>query len=267
MNRISTILAVLFATLFSIEAFAWGGLGHRTIATLAERHLTPKAKANIEQYTKGTPLADYAVWLDQVRKFEDQAYAKATDGWHASIADTECKTSQALRDKRRQGRDAVTATLMYTEMFKNRKALTDSTVLVALKSLIHMVGDIHCPAHVRFTDNNNDGKYDVYYYGYKRSLHKIWDTSVIAHDHKGWTPAIYAEELDTWSKDEIKNATRGWIEEWFEDAARDIRPVIDWAPEGAELGQEFQDKALPVAEHQMRKAGYQLAKLLNTLFN
>ena len=40
----------LFAIVASLNALAWGGLGHRTVAEIAERNLTPKAKANIEIY-------------------------------------------------------------------------------------------------------------------------------------------------------------------------------------------------------------------------
>ena len=49
------VLFIMMAALSS-SAMAWGSLGHRTIAEIAERNLTPEAKANIERYTKGTPL-------------------------------------------------------------------------------------------------------------------------------------------------------------------------------------------------------------------
>lgn len=266
MNRKVTILAALFAVLFSLDALAWGGLGHRTIAEIAERNLTPKAKANIEKYTLGAPLASFSVWMDTVRNLEDKGYAEATDGWHASIVDTDCNTSQEIRNKGRNGRDAVTATLMFTEMFKEREKLSDSTVMFAIKCLVHMVGDIHCPAHVRYTDNNNDGKFAVSYMGKETTLHKVWDTSVIARDHKKWGYKRYAEHLDSWSKRDIKRVTKGWVEDWFEDAARDVRPTLAWVNKGDKLDEEFQTKALPLAEQQLRKAGYQLAHLLNTLF-
>ena len=94
-----SIIAIGLALLTSLDVAAWGGLGHRTIAEIAERNLTPQAKANIEKYTGGTPLADYSVWMDQVRNTPE--YKKATTGWHASIVDERCRTSQKLRDERR----------------------------------------------------------------------------------------------------------------------------------------------------------------------
>ena len=264
-RTIFAVVATILATTFTLEASAWGGFGHRTVAEIAERHLTPKAKANIERYTKGTPLADYSVWLDQVRN-NDPVLRDITDGWHAAVADEKCQTSPEIRKKHRNDRDAVTVLLKFTDMFKEREKLSDSTVMFALKCIVHMVGDINCPAHLRYVDCRNDGKFKITYMGKNVTLHKVWDTSVITRGRKGWSPANYADILDTYTPQQIKRATKGWVEDWFEDAARNVRPSITWVKEGDSLDEEFQEKALPLAEMQVRKAGYQLAKYLNTIF-
>jgi S1/P1 Nuclease len=44
-------------------AWAWGRLGHRVIAKLAERHLTDRAKAEIKALLEpGESLADASTW-------------------------------------------------------------------------------------------------------------------------------------------------------------------------------------------------------------
>jgi hypothetical protein len=261
------LFALVVATLIATNAFAWGGLGHRTIAELAERHLTPTAKANIDKYTGGKPISDYATWMDQSSNPEH--FRRHTRNWHASIVDADNRATQAVRDKFRKG-DAVTATLMFTEMFREREKLTDSTVMFALKCLVHMVGDIHCPSHMRYADVNNGRGFDlgveVCYFDNYQKLHKVYDTSLIASNNPGITPKEYAEKLDTYSRKQIKEVTEGWIERWHEDAARDIRAAIPWAKHGDELFEEFDKKALPLAEMELQKAGYRLAKVLNTLF-
>jgi hypothetical protein len=42
---------------------------------------------------------------------------------------------------------------------------------------------------------------------------------------------------------------------------------FEWAKPDARLGQDFLNKALPLVESQIRKAGYRLARLLNGLFD
>lgn len=264
MKKLTLLVAVL-AIFVSFEASAWGRIGHRTIAEIAERNLTPKAKANIEKYTQGTPLADYSLWMDQVRK-DDEVSAHATRGWHASIVDSNCKTSQALRDKYRKGRDSVTGVIELGEMLKEREKLSDSVVMFALKSIIHMVGDMHCPAHIRFTDFENQGKFSIKFFGKKSTLHKVWDTSVLTRNYKGWTYGQYADKLNTLSKSEVKRTTKGWLEDWMEESGRQVRPVLRKVNQGDELDDEFMSWAYPLAESQTQKAGYRLAKVLNTFF-
>ena len=258
------ILIVAIALISSVETLAWGGLGHRTVAEIAERNLTPKAKANIEKYTGGTPLASYSTWMDTLK--DQPVFKNATRGWHASIVDANCKTSQELRDKHRQGRDAVTGLLELEQMLKNREKVSDSVVMFALKSMIHMVGDMHCPAHLRYTDNRNEGKYTVYRKNKKTTMHAVWDTRVLTHNHHKWSYQQYADKLDTYSKKQIKRVTNGWVEDWLEDAGRDIRPSIDWVSKGDTLTDEFFEKAQPLAHLEVQKAGYRLAKYLNTVF-
>lgn len=265
MRTKSFILTLIFACTISFNAMAWGGFGHRAVAEIAERNLTPEAKANIKKYTKGTPLADYSIWMDLVRK-EAPEYAYATRGWHASVVDTECKTSQELRNKVREGRDAVTGLLEFEKMFKEREKLSDSVVMFALKSIIHMVGDMHCPAHVRFVDFENQGKFPIKFFGKKTTLHKVWDTSVLTRNYKEWGYQGYAQKLDNLSKKKIKKITEGWVEDWLEESGRTVRPVIYKVKEGDSLSEEFMEWAYPLAESQAQKAGYRLAKVLNTFF-
>jgi hypothetical protein len=68
-----TWLTVTLTLLVSIQtatpALAWGRLGHRVISRLAERHLTPQAKAAIaELLESGESVADASLWADENRR-------------------------------------------------------------------------------------------------------------------------------------------------------------------------------------------------------
>ena len=43
------ILFIAAAAMLCIEAFGWGGVGHRVIVEIAQRNLTEKAKENISK--------------------------------------------------------------------------------------------------------------------------------------------------------------------------------------------------------------------------
>jgi hypothetical protein len=71
MLRLALILSLASSLIiqFAAPAWAWGRIGHRTIAKLAERHLTPAAKAAIAELLEpGESLADAATWADEHRR-------------------------------------------------------------------------------------------------------------------------------------------------------------------------------------------------------
>ena len=59
----------------------------------------------------------------------------------------------------------------------------------------------------------------------------------------------------------------GTPRDWLHDAAMCCEVQFEWAKPDARLGQDFLNKALPLVESQIRKAGYRLARLLNGLFD
>jgi hypothetical protein len=71
-------LALLVALQTATPAWAWGRLDHRVISRIAEKQLTPKAKAAItELLVPGESLADASLWAD-----ENRGRLPKTAPWH-----------------------------------------------------------------------------------------------------------------------------------------------------------------------------------------
>ena len=262
-------IALFIAALLLPQAgFCWGKIGHQTVAEIAERNLTAQAKANIERYTGGTPLWQLSLWMDEVRSQNIKPYNTVTAGWHASIADSNMTSPKIVRERYRESNDGVTAIENFTEQLKNYQQLPDSAVLVAIKCMIHTIADFHCPSHLRYVDNENKGNFAVKFFGKKSYMHKVWDTDLITKYRTKWNHTQYATHLCTLSKKEAKAITAGWAQEWFEDAARDCRPILYWIDDRTieTIDEKFLEKGGPLCEQQLQKAGYQLAKALNTIF-
>ena len=266
MKKITLILSIALA--LPQMAMAWGYIGHKAIAEIAERNLTPTAKANIERYTQGTPLHEYSLWMDEV--VATPPYNKALAGWHASITDVDCTSPKIIRERYRASRDGVTAIEDFRTQLKDYKNLSDSTVLTAIKCIVHIVADFHCPTHMRYVDLHNEGKYPVEFLGERWDYHAVWDTGIVEAYHKGWDFMKYVEHLNILPESEVKKITKGWAQQWFEDGSRAVRPIIYWVINDGKniqkLDMEFVNKCGPLAESQMQKAGYRLAKALNTIF-
>ena len=124
------------------SAFGWGKMGHDAIAYIAECHLTPKAKKTIEKYI-GTSIVHYASWMDAYR-FEPQ-YAH-TSLWHTAWVDE----NDEYDPTRKPDGNAIKGIEDTMELLRDYKSLDDSTVVVSIKYLVHLVGDMHCPTHVKY---------------------------------------------------------------------------------------------------------------------
>jgi nuclease S1 len=71
-------LALLVALQSATPALAWGRIGHRVISRLAEKQLTPAAKAALAELLEpGESLANASTWADEVR-----GRMRETAPWH-----------------------------------------------------------------------------------------------------------------------------------------------------------------------------------------
>ena len=229
------------------SAFGWGREGHETIAKIAERNLTKKAKKRIEKYLGGHSVVYYAKWMDEYRKTPEYA-------------------DELLNPKRG---NAIYGLELAVGNLKNYRSLTDSAVAVNLKYVIHLVGDMHCPAHIKYTTHNM--KYDVlfedkYRKPHKFYVHSVWDNEIITTT-RIWSVSEWADELDRAPKSEKQALAAGTPRDWLHDAAVCCEVQFEWAKPDERLGQDFLNKALPLVESQIRKAGYRLARILNDLFD
>ena len=143
---IRKLCLILFVAISQQLTSAWNRVGHDAVAYIAECHLTPRAKANIERYLDGRSIVYYASWLDLVRMTPEYGH---TYKWHGSTVTPECRYIH----RKSGNKDAVIASDMTIEKLRDHRNMTDSAVAVDIKILIHIIDDMHCPSHVSFTDH------------------------------------------------------------------------------------------------------------------
>ena len=275
--------AIAFVAANPPPALAWGESGHRIVASIAERMLTPEARAEVDRILAderafGVPecpvtnLQDAARWADCVRPLKAYAY---TATWHfddiplcrAAQREAYCAEGNCL--------SAQTERLIgvLSDRTADRKAR-----LEALKFVVHFIGDLHQPLHA--SDNGDRGGNDVptSFFGStdkdgKQNLHRVWDSRLAEKLLAGsGDPAstLFAQlkplEAAAWQQ--------GGIEDWMREThaiAVDVtyaelpRPLACNAKGGERetLEQAYYDRAAPVVSQQLLKAGVRLAEVLN----
>ncbi len=258
-QKLILAFAVAVATVAAtLEVRAWGGAGHSAIAYIAERHLTPEARERCIHYLNHTP-AYFASWQDQWR-FTDPF--KETTYWHTSKVDAQ---NNPLEN---EGRSADLHIERLRGIMKDYRSLTDSAIIVNLKLLIHMVGDMHCPSHTGYPDQPGYKGYKIYFNGKKLRFHTFWDGSP-SNFHPTWTCEDFLKNLDKMKPGKIAKITKGTAQDWARENGADMREVYRLIPIDAEftkLSEEDRNRAVEICDRQILRGAYRLAAVLNEIF-
>jgi hypothetical protein len=280
-----TGVPLVFLSLFTLQlpaVLAWGNIGHRTVAYLAEKYLSAGATTYVSSLLGDTDISDAAVWADQVKRTPE---FHGSDKWHYIDAqDDPPRTCQVNFNRDcSPGPGCVVSAIMNFTARVNDPDLSAHDRGNALRFLLHFIGDVHQPLH---TENEERGGNNIEVeWGRKRTnLHAVWDSDIIEKLlgwHKGddeqslakdWADKLYgggASELHLGSEcDDVQNA-QGCALAWASEANQRVCAYVlkddVQGVEGQNLAGEYYDGAVPVVEDLIGKAGRRLAAWINAL--
>ncbi len=273
-----------FAALGSSQAQAWGDLGHEVTALVAYRHLSPAARAALDAMLASdtdplTPkdFAGRATWADKYRNAH-----RETAAWHfvdieidrpnledACFGFPALPTGQLASAGPAQ--DCVVNKIEEFTVELKSPSTPPAERILALKFLIHFIGDLHQPLHA--ADHHDRGGNCIGLIppqGGQTNLHAYWDVSVV--EAQGHVAAQIAEQLDARLElDEIKDWSRGtprsWAMDTFEVGRHDAYalPSTPTCQSGGSvsLSPAYLRQAEKAAVTQLLKAAVRLAAVLN----
>lgn len=277
MRKFLFFLFALAATLSVQRAKAWGGPGHTIIGYIAEQHLTPEAKAKCRHYLRHT-LAYEASWMDNWRYSKN---FKGTAHWHIGYAYPNRQYTGDFRDKlinqeSVQKSAAYRINEFHEQLRTSYKEMSDSTVQNKIRFLIHMLGDMHCPAHVAFPVEDKPtyeettvyNRYRLKHKGKKYSYHAMWDniTNIL---HPEWKVTEWRKAADHYTNKQRAKICKGDANDWLKGIAKEVIKSYKIVPRDtdvAKLPDSDKEALTDMTYQQMAYAGYRLAYILNDVF-
>ena len=274
----AALVGVLLLVACIPVAWAWGALGHRMVGALAERHLDPKAKAEVARLLAGEPdptLAGVANWADDLRNTDPERF-KATSRWHyINAKGGGCGFDEA--------RDCPDGNCVVSAIERQRAILADRSQPLAarrdaLKFIVHFVGDVHQPMHAGDREDAGGNRFQVSLRtpiepeAYARkdyvdgvmgtNLHSIWDYYLLRS--RGLDLAAYSDRLDAlpWPPYPAPSAHDVMPMAWAKESCRLIEARGLYPPTHA-MDHGYLDAQRPLAEQRIRQAAWRLAQLLN----
>lgn len=258
MKTFKYILSLVTITA-ALQAGAWGQKGHDVTAYIAEKHLTPATQAVVDSLLEGKSMVYWANWLDNASHTRDYAYTKT---WHYKNVDEGVRYEEAQANP---SGDAVTAIKSRLEILSDPHASYADKQL-ALKILIHVVGDLHQPMHMGHATDLGGNRVKVKFHNRDTNLHSAWDSAII-EAARNWSFSEWQMMIDRESADYNNSLILGNIDSWAKQTMDYTTAVYNETPEGTNISFNEIARWTPVIEQQLLKGGLRLAHLLNTLYD
>jgi hypothetical protein len=276
----------------SQTAFSWGDDGHKAIALIAQQCLTRSAKNQVTAMlaADADPLtahdiANEATWADKYRDMDNRTvHYVQTQNWH--FTDIEIGNQNPDLDAACFGRKPLAANTLASngparacavdKVLQFQAELAAQNIdpeesLIALKFLLHLIGDLHQPLHSSDNHDRGGNSVKVIVDGFPHTprdeLHGFWDTQFV--DDIAKPPSALAKQLlaQIAPADAIEWAAGSpddWALETFKVGKVDAYGGLPPSNESIRhLDTNYVDTAEVDVRLQLSRAGVRLASVLN----
>ncbi|MFT6883321.1 MAG: hypothetical protein ACJAVY_002125 [Marinoscillum sp.] len=257
LSHMKRLISTLCFVLISFFAFSWGNTGHRVVGQIADKHLSKKARKQINAILKNESLAESGNFMDFIKS--DPKYRHMSPWHYCTIPDSLTYEASGTPEEG----DAIVTINRLIEELKSKK-FTDEDEAFALKCLVHLIGDLHQPLHVgNGTDKGgNDVKLD--YFWKSSNLHSVWDSGMIDGTQFSYTE--YANWINHASETETKEWQSTSVLDWANESKKYRVKAYDF-PEDKKLSYRYDYDNRELLNLRLLQAGIRLAGVLNEIYN
>ena len=268
------IAAAASASLIPTPALAWGKTGHRVVAAIADTQLSGLARAHVREILGGAESLDEAAnWPDEMRAAPGDFWQKTATPWHYVTL------NGIVYDHAPKEGDALEALNHFRAVLTDPKASLSDRQL-ALRFVVHLVGDLHQPLHVGKCCDRGGNEVKVTWFGKPTNLHAVWDSQLVDDEQLSFTELASKLEGHITNTDVID-----WWDanprDWITESAKIRDTVYPAAPKPAKrrkllakrqaapvpaLSYAYVYKFTPVMERRLQQGGVRLAAYLNDVF-
>ncbi|MFT8736362.1 MAG: S1/P1 nuclease [Zymomonas mobilis] len=265
-------------------AHAWGMEGHEAIAALAWKYMTPTTRKKVDallamdQDTLTQPdLMSRATWADKWRS----AGHGETEPWHFIDIEIDhpnvVSACSAAADRANPASNggAQPCVISQLDRFERQLSSKDTSVadrVLALKYVLHFVGDLHQPLHAADHDDRGGNCVKITVNNTKSlNLHSYWDTYVVKEidpDPQHLADSLAKDITPADKKSWALGNSKQWAMESFQLGKRyaySFHPPAgcDASRPPIPVSSGYDSAAQKVATLQLKKAGVRLAYVLN----
>ncbi len=236
----------------------WGKTGHRATGEIAEKHLTKRAKKEIDKLLSGHSIAFVSNFADEIKS--DRSYSKYYP-WH--YVNFPFYSTYDTHPKNESG-DLIVGIETCITILKNEHS-TRAEKVFHLKMLIHLIGDLHQPLHNGLAEDRGGNDIQVEWFNEGTNLHTVWDTKMIETYNMSYTEL--ASNTKPLSANQIQELQKGTVIDWMYESKDLCEQVYDSVEEGEKLRYRYSFDYMDTVLFQIQKGGIRLAAILNAIYS
>lgn len=259
MKKSILVLALFCAPLL---AGAWGVLGHRIVGEVADHYINAKTRKAIQQLLGNESIAMAANWADFIKS--DTSYNYLSNWHYVNLKADLSKTEVFSFLDQQTGPNIYSKINEMVKVLKEKKS-TFAQKKLALRMLIHLVGDLHQPMHTARFEDLGGNRILLTWFGEKSNLHRVWDESLIDFQQLSYTEYTKAinhptvAQFTTWQKSSLKECV-------YESYTICNKIYATGIKNDDKLSYRYNFDWIETVNQQLLKGGVRLAKILNDIY-
>ncbi|RZK97678.1 MAG: S1/P1 Nuclease [Pedobacter sp.] len=261
LQKITLILITAITLWLPSNVLAWGMTGHRVVGEVADFYLSVKARAAIKKIIGNERLALAANWADFIKS--DTSF-KYMDSWHyVNLPAGLNKEGVFNYLDTEKVPNIYNKTLEMIAVLKNPKS-TLAQKQLALRLVIHFIGDMNQPMHVARKDDQGGNRVNVFWFNEKTNLHRIWDSQLI--DYQQLSYSEYARAINDPSPIQLVNWKKSTIKDAVYESYEACNKIYSMTKPDDKLSYRYNFDFADILNVQLLKGGIRLAQVLNNIY-
>lgn len=262
MKNLKRIIIVAILAYFPFNANAWGVLGHRIVGEVADHYINAKTRKAIQKILGSESMAMTANWADFIKSDPNYSYLS---NWHYVNLPVNLSTTDvhSFLDNYPEANIYSKINEM-VEVLKNNNSTLDQKKL-ALRMVIHLVGDLHQPMHTARKDDLGGNKVLLTWFGEKTNLHRVWDSDLI--DFQGLSFTEYTKAINHTTKQQVLSLQSTTLKDWVSESYDVCNKIYATGIKTDDkLSFNYNFDWIETANQQLLKGGVRLAGVLNSIY-
>ena len=259
MKKACVVIALI--AYLPLTAGAWGMNGHRIVGQIADYYLTAKARKAVMGVLGTESPAMASTWADFIKSDSTYNYLYS---WHYLNLPANLDQNGVFNFLDSYKEASVYSKIPEMIAVLKNKDKTGEEKKLAMRLLIHFIGDLHQPMHTARKEDLGGNKVTVSWFGQRSNLHRVWDEQLIDYQQLSYTE--YATAINHPTKEQLTKWRADSLKEDVYESYLTCNKIYAATKADDKLSYNYNFQFVDLMNEQLLKGGVRLAEILNTLY-